>query len=95
MPSCWDCSSALFSLAPGQESGTGPAPGSSAECTRQYVPLPCFPPCTLEAFLRTLKWPLKVPPAAAQEWLEGQAESSVLPNRSPGAWPGFGSNGFY
>lgn len=33
---------------------------------------PCFPPCTLEAegaFFRTLKRLLKVPLAAAQQWL--------------------------
>lgn len=29
-------------------------------------------------------------PAAAQQWLERQAGAVVLPNRSPGAWPGQG-----
>ena len=60
----------------------GPAPGSGAEHTGLCVPLPRFPPCTSEAegtFFRTLKWPLKVPLAAAQEGLERQAEGSGSP----------------
>lgn len=52
-----------------------------------------FPPCTLEAegaFCKTLKWPLKVPPAAAHSGWRGRQRAVVLPNRSPGALPGQG-----
>lgn len=50
-----------------------------------------FPPCVLEAegaFIRTLKWLLT--PTAAWQGLERQGRAVVLPNRSPGAWPGQG-----
>jgi hypothetical protein len=53
----------------------------------------CFPPCTLKArgaFTRTLKWLLKVPQLQPRNGCRGKRRAVVLPNRSPGAWPGQG-----
>lgn len=53
----------------------------------------CFPPCALEAegsFIRTLKWLLMVPWLQPSRGLERLGRAVVLPNRSPGAWPGQG-----
>lgn len=73
-----------------------PRPPKSSVWHRAWRSTPCcacFPPCALEAegsFIRTLKWLLMVPwlqPSRGLEWL---GRAVVLPNRSPGAWPGQG-----